>query len=175
MEVIRKELAPLLVYAFPTRYNEDTDTVEMSPDGGTSWQPFPDGDPRLNNHILPAETDDPRCDAAARISAGTQVVIQYIIDELDLTAAVWTIVNGFIRLATPLFTVVPYLSLVAATNAGAVNQYAGMTINWPKCFVQIPPGSTFAALPLILYFIVHYIPVDQLDTFSKEELRSFKF
>jgi len=70
---------------------------------------------------------------------------------------------------------VPYLSLVAATNAGAVNQYAGMTINWPKCFVQIPPGSTFAALPLILYFIVHYIPVDQLDTFSKEELRSFKF
>lgn len=126
MRIIRKELSPLVAFAFPTRYNEATDTVEASFDGGTTWESFPEGDPRKNNHTPPPDTADPRCDAAARISAATQEVVTYVIDELDATAAVITIVQGFLRLFTPLFTLVPYLSLVysAVTTIATIGAVA---------------------------------------------------
>jgi len=110
MEIIRKELAPAIVYDFPTRYVEEDDVVEMSPDGGATWQPFPEGDPRRNNHTAPPDTANPRCDAAERISVATRETYTYIIDEIDLSATVLTLVQGFFRLATPIFTYIPYLS-----------------------------------------------------------------
>jgi len=112
MRIIRKHLAPLAAFGFPTRYDEETDAVEASFDGGTTWQAFPEGDPRKNNHTPPIDTDDPKCDAAARIAAETQAQIEWTMDELDLSSGLLPLVTGFIKLFTPLFTLIPYLSLV---------------------------------------------------------------
>lgn len=111
MKIVRKQLAPLVSYAFPTRYDEATNTVEMSPDGGTTWQPFPEGDPRLNNHVPPPDTTDPRCDAAARIRAATEAEATAVIAQVDQAATVLPVVTGFFRLFTPMFTYIPYLSI----------------------------------------------------------------
>jgi len=126
MKIIRKQLAPLAAYAYPTRYDEVTDTVEVTYDGGITWEAFPEGDPRRNNHTPPLETADPRCDAAARIAAGTQEAVTYIIDQIDFGATALPIVQGLIRLLTPLFTLIPYLSLFYTAVSGilAIGSFA---------------------------------------------------
>ena len=69
----------------------------------------------------------------------------------------------------------PYSKLIAELNAGAVPQFAALPITWSKSYVEIPTGSTFTdTLPRVLYFLVHYIPVDRLSDFTPEELRQFK-
>jgi hypothetical protein len=126
VKIIRKHLSPLAAFAFPTRYVEETDTVQASFDGGTTWIDFPEGDPRKNNHTPPLDTADPRCDAAARITAGTQEAVSYIIEQLDFGATAVPVVQGLIRLLTPLFTLIPYLSLFYTVVSGilAIGSFA---------------------------------------------------
>lgn len=122
MKIIRGKLAPLTPIGVRVRYDEATGAVQVSYDGGNTWVNEPEYDPRLNNHTPPPDTADPRCAAAERITAGTQEVIEYVLQQLDTTAALATIVQGAIRLLTPLFTYIPYLSLVYT----AINAIAGL-------------------------------------------------
>lgn len=65
MMVIRKLLTPEEGQPTDTRYNPDTDTVETSPDGGTTWTPNPGADPRSNPaYLRPALAADHACQAA---------------------------------------------------------------------------------------------------------------
>ena len=69
MDIIRKELAADQVYPANLRYNDATDTVQYSPDGGTTWIDSPQNDLRLVNQYPPPDTADPQCDGAARMIA----------------------------------------------------------------------------------------------------------
>jgi len=67
MEIVRKRLSADEITPANTRYNPGTDTVQSTPDGGTTWNDNPGIDPRSNSAgLLPAlTTGDPACDAAA--------------------------------------------------------------------------------------------------------------
>lgn len=65
MMVIRKRLSATEGDPPGTRYNPDTDTVETTPDGGTTWTPNPGADPRTNPaYLLPPLGADSSCQAA---------------------------------------------------------------------------------------------------------------
>lgn len=57
--------------SFPVRVNEDG-TIEYSPDGGVTWFPYPQGDPRINaTRFTPLPGDDgadKRCKAATNVT-----------------------------------------------------------------------------------------------------------
>lgn len=66
MMVIRKRLSATEGDPPGKRYNPTTDEVESSPDGGTTWYPDPEADPRTNPAgLLPALESEHNCDAAA--------------------------------------------------------------------------------------------------------------
>jgi len=67
IQVIRKRLTESDVSPSNLRWSSDCDCVEMTPDGGTTWNPAPGSDPRHAPAFrLPARTGvDRRCDAAA--------------------------------------------------------------------------------------------------------------
>lgn len=66
MVFVRKRLTSTEGQPPDTRYNEDTDTVETSTDGGATWTPNPGADPRVNPaYLLPPNTaPDVKCAAA---------------------------------------------------------------------------------------------------------------
>lgn len=62
---IRKALLPDEVYPTNTRYNPDCNCVEYTPDGGTTWEPNPSGDPRLTSPLPPQTGTNAACNSAA--------------------------------------------------------------------------------------------------------------
>ena len=66
IQIVRKLLSAAEVGGANTRYDSDTDTVQTTPDGGTTWVDNPALDPRHATTLqLPARTGgDPQCDAA---------------------------------------------------------------------------------------------------------------
>lgn len=102
MDVIRKNIR----FALPsfvnlTRYDEDTDTVQTSADGGATWVDNPGVDPRhsLTQPLL--ETSDPRCDAAARMTAYVQELIDQMLDGLESAQTAGWFIN-IVLLSLPL-------------------------------------------------------------------------
>lgn len=89
MKIIRKELAPDEVAPTDTRWNPDCDCVQQTPDGGTTWVDVPGLDPRSapGSALPPAPTENPRCDAAARMSAAVQAYIDAAISTLSVVQA----------------------------------------------------------------------------------------
>lgn len=67
IQLLRKRLTETDVTPANLRYNADCDCVQMTPDGGTTWNDAPGSDPRrAPGFRLPARTgSDRRCDAAA--------------------------------------------------------------------------------------------------------------
>lgn len=65
MQVIRKRLWADEGAPSGTRYNQDTDQVETTPDGGLTWNPDPGSDPRSNIAYQLPPSPDGQCAAAA--------------------------------------------------------------------------------------------------------------
>lgn len=69
------------------RYDVDTDMFQTSIDGGETWTDAPEFDPRRINQLPPPSGADPRCDAAARMSAALAEIAAAVIDALQAGAA----------------------------------------------------------------------------------------
>jgi len=71
MQIVRKKLSADEISPPNKRYHSETDTVQTTPDGGTTWNDDPGSDPRTNTayQLPPLTTSDPRCDAAANMVA----------------------------------------------------------------------------------------------------------
>jgi len=92
--IIRKNLRlPLPNLALLQRYDDGTDTVQTSVDGGDTWQDAPQSDPRNINHFPPPDTADPKCDAAARMEAWVEEIVTGIEDGLAISALAGTLID----------------------------------------------------------------------------------
>lgn len=143
MRIIRKELATAQVYPDNLRYDETNDVVQYSPDGGTTWIDDPGSDPRLHNAYPPPDTDDPRCDAAARM---TGLLIDYEQQLEDLaqagaaTAEIATAILlflAFIPLIGVLTAVFVGISLQVVTVGYAALHAAFLGFDWSAIQCQL--------------------------------------
>jgi len=94
MEIVRKELNPDELYPSNLRYNEATDTVEVSNDG-TTWTPAPQSDPRNIRTQAPRGGPDPRCDTAANLTENLHEYIDANIAALNAGAGVAALISLF--------------------------------------------------------------------------------
>lgn len=78
------------------RYNEGTDTVQFSPDGGSTWVDQPELDPRTGGmYQLPPLTTDAKCRSAAGMTALVRLLVEARLNSVDaaeLAAAVLGVV-----------------------------------------------------------------------------------
>lgn len=107
--LIRKQLSDTNLHPASTRYNPGTDTVQITNDGGITWQDAPTLDPRTSVVFqLPANpTSNPKCDAAER-------AIDTLADEINAFlngSSVLQTVNTLIDL---ILVFVPGFGIVAA-------------------------------------------------------------
>lgn len=76
--LIRKQLFAQENAPPNTRVNPETGAVETSFDGGETWQPNPDADPRINPGFQapPPDVPDPRCAASAGMVQNVRNVVE---------------------------------------------------------------------------------------------------
>jgi len=81
IQIIRKKLDPAEVGGANTRYNDDCDCIQTTPDDGTTWNDNPGLDPRHNAalQLPPRGGADPQCDAAANMRAQLEKFINTIL------------------------------------------------------------------------------------------------
>jgi hypothetical protein len=111
MAIIRKWLTPLELMPEDTRINPTTGELERTTDGGETWQPDPESDPRHNDtyRLPPTDAPDPKCDGAARIVAAFQDTL--VIFQNSVNAAQFA--TAFMSLALALTPVAAVLAGVA--------------------------------------------------------------
>ena len=98
MTLIRSRLSEA-DFSNPTiRYNPDTDQIEMTPDGGVTWNPAPGSDPRHSLAFLkpPVGGSSKRCDAAANMVKWLHDFIDQCLFDLELIGSVTTIINSIL-------------------------------------------------------------------------------
>jgi len=102
METVRLKLTQDTVTPPSQRWDETTDEVQISPDGGATWYPDPALDPRTSSvYRQPARTGtDPKCDAAADMVATLQALINTAIDAIG-TAQAANAILAIITVFTP--------------------------------------------------------------------------
>lgn len=120
VDVVRKLLSENEITPPDRRYNQSTDAVEFSPDGGTTWVDAPWLDPRSSDIFRrPALPDGERCNAAARMRAqieqqmDTAIAFQSVAGIASsflfglglLTAGIGTLVGLFLLVADTLLTI----------------------------------------------------------------------
>lgn len=99
MEIVRKRLSSSEIIPRNQRYNTETDTVEFSPDDGTTWFPMPSLDPRVSPvFLLPPLGSDVRCDAAANMVKWIEDFLDQVAELLSTGATALTIANYAIPL-----------------------------------------------------------------------------
>src|SRR5512147_777857 len=101
MDIIRKELSTSAFYPAFLRYDEATDTVQSTPDNGATWVDAPGSDPRRQTSFPPPETDHPQCDAAARMVAHMQEILDHVI--VGFTGGALAIIGSVLALFFPGF------------------------------------------------------------------------
>lgn len=139
VQVVRKELSATDVTPSGVRYNVETDTFQTSPDGGTTWIDNPGADPRTNvGYQLPARTGgDPRCDAAANMTAKIKSIIDYAIattTQIELVSGIIGIIALFfppialvIELVWALAELVAFIGLEVVAGAFTTEVYDRIT------------------------------------------------
>jgi hypothetical protein len=97
MFVIRKKLSPDEGAPPDTRYNPDTDTVETTPDGGTTWNENEGADPRRNPayQLAPAGA---QCAAAAGMVEAMKGFKEGVFGGLTLVGIATSALSGMIFL-----------------------------------------------------------------------------
>lgn len=114
MKVIRKLLTPNEVTPPSIRWNEGTDTVEQTPDGGVTWVETPELDPRHGNGFRrpPLTGVDARCDAAAREMAAWKEMYGIFIESTDALQFLAIILNILLLLAGGVGVLISLILLV---------------------------------------------------------------
>lgn len=87
--------------AFQTRFNPATGGFEVSTDGGSTWMPAPQADPRNITYLPPPSGGSAKCDAAERVRNVIAQLVQALITYLNDSAETATIVAGFFGILTP--------------------------------------------------------------------------
>src|SRR3970040_455562 len=84
MEIVRLKLTSDAVTPPNQRWDETTDEVQISPDGGTTWNDALALDPRSADAFRqPARGGtDPKCDAAADMGATLEALVNTAIDSI---------------------------------------------------------------------------------------------
>jgi len=115
MKIVRKLLTPDEISPANTRYNPGTDTVQITPDGGTTWTDIPELDPRhADSSRMPAlSVGDAQCDAAARMVAQLQETVNAYVAATSAVAGISAIlaivlilmggIGGILYILVPLF------------------------------------------------------------------------
>lgn len=124
MFTIRRQLKPSEGAPPDTRVNPDTGEVETSVDGGATWTPNPQGDPRTNPVYLlpPPEVVDVRCATAA----GMVENVRKVVDAATLGVGLGGIATVLITLLLipgigwMFAAMLLFAGSVAAAGAGAV-------------------------------------------------------
>lgn len=117
MDVIRKELSDSELLGIPARYDPDTDTVQVSDDGGETWHDGgSDFDPRLRDLYEPPASP---CDAAARMIAALDEITNALADSLA-GGAVAADLGAVILAWLALFAGFGILALLAVLLAAAI-------------------------------------------------------
>jgi len=101
VKVIMKELTPNEVSPPTIRFNEDTDTVQQTPDGGETWIDTPQLDPRHGAGFRrpPLTGEDARCDAAAREMAAWKEIYDIFQESVNALQFLAIILNILLILA----------------------------------------------------------------------------
>jgi hypothetical protein len=96
-----KELTPNEVSPPTIRFNEDTDTVQQTPDGGETWIDTPQLDPRHGSGFRrpPLSGGDARCDAAAREMAAWKEIYDIFQESVNALQFLAIILNILLILA----------------------------------------------------------------------------
>lgn len=123
MGIIRKRLNQFEGMPPNTRINPDTGVVEVTPDGGITWNPDEGGDPRQNPAYLLPATEEGNCAAAAGMVAHMQgfVTASSVIGTLP-GLATW-ILGAFVPLLGISWFLIPALAI-----AGAILTIGGVAI-----------------------------------------------
>lgn len=81
IQIVRKKLSADEVGGANTRYDDDCDCTQTTPDGGTTWIDNPGIDPRHSPALQmpPRTTSDPQCDAAANMRHQLEKFINTIV------------------------------------------------------------------------------------------------
>ena len=109
MDIIRKELAVDQVFPANLRYNDATDTVESTSDGGATWQPAPGSDPRIAQPLGTRPGVASSCQNAAAIIAVLQQLEGEIVASLTAGTAASALGTGILAIIA---LWVPYISLL---------------------------------------------------------------
>lgn len=101
MKIVRKRLTPAEIQPPGTRYNSTTDMIQATPDGGTTWNDAPQLDVRHEDYYRrpPLTGGTAQCDAAARMAAHVQDVINNFLNAGSLAQAA-TAVLGVLLILT---------------------------------------------------------------------------
>jgi len=91
IQFIRKELRADELYPTDQRYNPTTGETEYTPDGGTTWVPAPEVDPRHQTNIPARTGGDASCQAAGSIAEYIKRFINLVV---TLVGASATLVQG---------------------------------------------------------------------------------
>jgi len=86
------------------RYNTETDQIERSFDGGATWEPAPDLDPRhsIIFQYPPVDAEDPRCQAAANMVRWINDLIDQVLLIIDAAGTFEGLVAIIMPLLLPL-------------------------------------------------------------------------
>lgn len=97
MSIIRSRLSASDVSGNPTRirFNDETGTIQTSPDGGTTWVDNPEADPRYGMAFLkpPPGTATAQCDTAANRVKWVRDFINNCISALGVASEMFQIAN----------------------------------------------------------------------------------
>jgi hypothetical protein len=115
--VLRSRLQASDVTPANIRYNPDTDTVQMSPDGGTTWNDATGSDPRRAPAFrLPARTGvDRRCDAAANMVAWIHNFMDEVIADLTGIGTAGLVLSTALNAWSLLFEPTAIIELIATS------------------------------------------------------------
>jgi hypothetical protein len=135
VKIIRGRLSAADVSNPTIRYNPDTDQIEMTPDGGVTWNPAPGSDPRHSMAFLkpPVAGSSKQCDAAANMVKWLHDFIDQMLFDFELVGSVTTIINSILLslnvLSAGFATFLEVISELAETisGIGAVGLTAAFT------------------------------------------------
>lgn len=145
MDIIRKELSGTEILGITAQYDPDTDTVQVSDDGGQTWR---DGgeefDPRQRDQFPPGDVP---CDAAARMVAALDEITNELADALA-GGAVAADLGAIILAWLALFAGFGILALLAVVLAAAI--YSVGSSNISTAYNNMPWSDLLCELSRLL-------------------------
>lgn len=128
--VLRSRLQASDVTPANMRYNPETDTVQTTPDGGTTWNDAPGQDPRsAPSFRLPARSgDNPRCDSAANMVAWVKAFMDEMIADLEGIGTAGLIISTALNAWSLLFEPIAIIDLIASV-ATTVGELGGSVLD----------------------------------------------